>query len=85
MRQAQILILEIRECIPVVKIFAFLELKQNLAFFKGLIFKNNLFLGISPFLKTIFFWAFLCNFYLLRKNLTHTLTYDMVLAEFEWS
>jgi len=36
LRQAQILILEIRECIPVVKIFAFLELKQNLAFFKGL-------------------------------------------------
>jgi hypothetical protein len=25
------------QCIPVVKIFAFLELKQNLAFFKGLI------------------------------------------------
>jgi hypothetical protein len=24
------------KCIPVVKIFAFLELKQNLAFFKGL-------------------------------------------------
>jgi hypothetical protein len=36
LRHAQILILKIRECIPVVKIFAFLELKQNLAFFKGL-------------------------------------------------
>jgi hypothetical protein len=37
LRQAQILILEIRERIPVVKIFAFLELRQNLALFKGLV------------------------------------------------
>jgi len=35
-RQAQISILEILQCIPVVKIFAFLELEQNWTFFKGL-------------------------------------------------
>ena len=32
LRQAQILILEIRECIPVVKIFAFLDLEQTETF-----------------------------------------------------
>jgi hypothetical protein len=35
-RQAQISILEILQCIPAVKIFAFLELGQNWTFFKGL-------------------------------------------------
>ena len=34
-RQAQILILEIRYCIPVVKIIAFLELEQNSSFLDG--------------------------------------------------
>ena len=42
MRQAQILILKILNCIPVVKIIAFLELKQKLTFFKGLL--NSFFL-----------------------------------------
>jgi hypothetical protein len=35
LRQAQILILEILQCIPVVKIFAFLELAQNCSFVDG--------------------------------------------------
>jgi len=35
LRQAQILILEILQCIPVVKIFAFLDLEQNCLFMDG--------------------------------------------------
>ncbi|MDQ1330043.1 MAG: hypothetical protein QG578_306, partial [Thermodesulfobacteriota bacterium] len=38
LRQAQISILEILQCIPAVKIIAFLELGQNWMFFKGLNF-----------------------------------------------
>jgi hypothetical protein len=55
LRQAQILILEIRECIPVVKIFAFLELKQNLAFFKGLWMSFDILIFPIQFLKFIIF------------------------------
>jgi len=36
LRQAQISILEILQCIPAVKILAFLELGQNWMFFKGI-------------------------------------------------
>ena len=35
LRQAQILILEILSYIPAVKIFAFLELEQNISFLEG--------------------------------------------------
>ncbi|MBW2303116.1 MAG: DUF2080 family transposase-associated protein [Deltaproteobacteria bacterium] len=35
LRQAQILILEILQCIPAVKIFAFLDLEQNCLFMDG--------------------------------------------------
>jgi len=36
-RQAQILILEILQCIPAVKIFAFLDLGENLSFSDSLV------------------------------------------------
>ena len=37
LRQAQILILKILQCIPVVKLFAFLDLAKNFSFSDGLL------------------------------------------------
>jgi hypothetical protein len=41
-RQAQVLILEILQCIPVVKIFAFLDLGKNLSFSDSLLSQSTL-------------------------------------------